>query len=173
MAYTGTGRPRGRPAKPTEVHRALGNPSRLSLPDAPGPGDGLPGVDGVPELPVLGERGSELWVELWTAGESWLSPTVDRPLIEMLCQAVDEAEELRVKLTTGEVDRFYVVANGQQVTHPYVNQLKDLRVQITAWLAALGFSPTDRARLGVGEVRRKDILDELAERRAEREKGTG
>lgn len=173
MAYTGTGRPRGRPAKPTEVHRALGNPSRLSLPDAPGPGDGLPGVDGVPELPVLGERGSELWVELWSAGESWLSPTVDRHVIEMLCQAADEAEDLRQKLTTGEVDRFYVIANGQHVTHPYVTQLKDLRVQMTAWLSALGFSPTDRARLGVGEVRRKDILDELAERRAEREKGTG
>jgi P27 family predicted phage terminase small subunit len=173
MAYVGTGRPRGRPAKPVEVHRALGNPSRLNLPDAPGPGEGLPGVDGVPVAPVLGDKGLELWTELWTAGRTWLSPTVDRVLIEMVCQAADEAEMLRVALASGEVDRFYVVSNGQQVTHPYVNQLKELRVQITAWLSALGFSPSDRVRLGLGEVRPADVLDELAKRRAEREKGTG
>jgi len=173
MGHNATGRPVGRPPKPLEAHRALGNPSRLPLPPAPGPGDGLPGVDSIPEAPVLGAKGLELWAELWTAGRTWLSPTVDRPLIEMVCQASDEAEGLRVALVTGEVDRFYVVANGQQVTHPYVNQLKDLRVQITAWLSALGFSPSDRVRLGLGEVRPADVLDELAKRRAQREKGSG
>jgi P27 family predicted phage terminase small subunit len=166
-----TGRPVGRPARPVEAHRALGNPSKLTLPPAPGPGDGLPGVDEIPDAPLLGDKGLFLWRELWSAGRSWLSPTVDRPLVEMLCQAADEAEGLRLALVTGEVDRFYVVANGQQVTHPYVNQLKDLRVQMTSWLAALGFSPTDRVRLGLGEVRPADVLDELSRRRVEREQG--
>jgi len=71
-------------------------------------------------------------------------------------------------LVTGEVKRHYVVPNGQHVTHPYVKQLQDLRVQMTAWLSALGFSPTDRARLGVGEVRESDMFDELQRRREAR-----
>jgi hypothetical protein len=49
-----------------------------------------------------------------------------------------------------------------------VKQLKELRVQMTGWLASLGYSPTDRARLGVGEVRQMDSLDELERRRQER-----
>jgi hypothetical protein len=86
----------------------------------------------------------------------------------MLCQAQDEAEDIRRLLASGEEERFYVVGNGQKVTSPLVSQLKDLRVQITAWLAALGYSPTDRSRLGLGEVRQQDALDELERRRQER-----
>jgi len=57
------------------------------------------------------------------------------------------------------------------VTHPMVNQLKELRVQMTTWLSAIGFSPSDRARLGLAEVRVRDELDELAQRRAQRATG--
>lgn len=89
-------------------------------------------------------------------------------MVELLCRAHDEAEEIRRAMQVGDVKRFYVVANGQHVTHPLVTQLKDLRTQMTAWLSALGFSPTDRARLGVGEVRQAGALDELEERRRAR-----
>jgi hypothetical protein len=88
----------------------------------------------------------------------------------MLCQAQDESEEIRRVLAIGEEKRYYVLSNGQQVTSPLVKQLKELRVQMTGWLAALGYSPTDRARLGVGEVRQTDALDELERRRQERRK---
>jgi phage terminase small subunit len=71
-------------------------------------------------------------------------------------------------LASGEVPRFYTLPNGSFVTHPVVQQLKDLRVQMTAWLAALGYSPSDRARLGLGEVRVSDVLDDLEARRKER-----
>jgi P27 family predicted phage terminase small subunit len=109
-----------------------------------------------------------LWERVWGAGRQWLSPDADYPLISMLCQAQDEAEDIRRLLASGEEERFYVVGNGQKVTSPLVSQLKDLRVQITAWLAALGYSPTDRSRLGLGEVRQQDALDELERRRQER-----
>ena len=166
---TATGRPKGRPTKPTEVKRLLGNPGKAKLPDAPIPGEGVT-VDGsIPKPPVLGQDGLDLWISIWTAGQNWLSPKSDVQLVTMLCQAFDEAEEIRRGIAIGEIKRFYVVGNGQQVTHPLVNQLKDLRVQITSWLSALGFSPTDRAKLGLVEVRQHDPLDELPRRREMRQ----
>jgi len=167
-----TGRPTGRPPKPVEVKRALGNPGRRALPDAPGPNEGLEPTRDIPTPPPLGADGIVMWETVWTAGKKWLSPDSDRSMIVMLCQAQDESEEIRRAMQVGDIRRFYVLANGQQVTHPLVNQLKDLRTQMTGWLAALGFSPTDRARLGLTEVRQSESLDELQRRRDERAKNT-
>jgi P27 family predicted phage terminase small subunit len=111
-----------------------------------------------------------MWNRVWSAGRQWLSPDSDYVLIAMLCQAQDEAEEIRRVLAIGAEKRYYTIANGQQVTSPLVKQLKELRIQITGWLASLGYSPTDRARLGLGEVRHSDALDELNRKRAERMK---
>ena len=165
---TPTGRPAGRPAKPIEAHRLAGNPSKKQLPAAPLPGEGLTGIEGVPTPPELNDAGLELWNRVWTAGRSWLSPDVDFQLIRMLCEAQDEHEDIRLKIASGEIERFYTTANGQMVTHPLVTQLGNLRAQMTAWLAAIGFSPSDRSRLGLAEVRVRDELDELQRRRAER-----
>ena len=96
----------------------------------------------------------------------------DSAIVTLLCQAHDEAEELRRALAIGEVPRMYQLPNGSKVTHPYVSQLKELRSQMTAWLAAIGFSPSDRSRMGLGEVRQADVLDQLEERRRERLNGT-
>lgn len=167
-----TGRPVGRPAKPVEQHRALGNPSHKPLPAAPLPGEGLPAVSGLPTPPPLGIDGRELWDQVWTAGSTWLSPNADAQIVTLLCQAHDEAEQIRRALAIGEVSRTYVLPNGSHVTHPLVNQLKELRSQMTAWLAALGFSPADRARMSLGEVRQSDVLDDLEKRRQERLNGT-
>ena len=163
-----TGRPSGRPAKPVEMKRATGNPGNRPLPDAPMPGAGLKPVDGVPTPPSLGVDGQTLWVHVWVAGKSWLSPDSDYTIIKMLCEAHDEHEEIRRALSTGVVERYYITNNGQIVTHPLVTQLGNLRSQMTAWLAAIGFSPADRSRLGLAEVRVRDELDELQRRRAER-----
>jgi P27 family predicted phage terminase small subunit len=165
---TPTGRPNGRPPKPTEQHRLNGNPSHKSLPDAPLPGEGLLSAKDIPSPPTLGIDGAELWEQIWTAGRLWLSPNSDAAVIKMLCQTVDEAESMRRALSIGEVPRYYRLPNGSFVTHPYVSQLRELRTQITSWLSSLGFSPADRARLGVGEVREYDPLDELEARRMER-----
>lgn len=167
-----TGRPSGRPAKPIEQHRALGNPSKKSLPEAPLPGKGLPAASAVPRRPSLGIDGAEMWDQIWNAGRGWLSPDSDAHVITLLCQAHDEAEQIRRSLAIGEVPRTYVLPNGSHVTHPLVSQLKELRSQMTAWLASLGFSPADRARLSLGEVRQNDALDELERRRMERLNGT-
>lgn len=163
-----TGRPEGRPAKPTEQKRLLGNPGHRPLPEAPMPETGLPAAKGIPAPPVLGIDGTRLWNHLWSAGKQWLSPDADTHIIELLCQAHDEASEIRRAIAIGEVPRFYKLPNGSFVSHPLVTQLQQLRSQSTAWLAALGFSPADRARLGLAEVRQSDALDELNARRASR-----
>ena len=163
-----SGRPVGRPSKPVEVKRALGNPGRRALPAAPMPGAGLAPALSVPVAPPLGVDGLDLWDRVWVAGRPWLSAEADYPLIVMLCQAQDEAESIRRALADGSEDRYYVASNGQKVTSPYVTQLKDLRAQITGWLSSLGYSPTDRSRLGLAEVRTANELDELQSRRIER-----
>lgn len=163
-----TGRPVGKPAKPVEVKRANGNPGGRPLPAAPMPGDGLPASTGVPVAPSLGDAGLALWSHVWSAGRRWLSPESDVTVVTMLCEAQDDYALIREQLSSGVVERFYQLPNGSFVTHPLVVQLKDLRVQMTAWLAAIGFSPADRARLGVGEVRVRDELDELQARREAR-----
>lgn len=163
-----TGRPMGRPAKPIEQHRLAGNPSKKNLPEAPQ--ETL--AAGMPTAPELGDAGLTLWNHVWTAGRAWLSPDSDFTIVRLLCEAEDEYVEIRAQLTSGAVERYYVTAAGQVVTHPLVTQLSNLRTQITAWLAAIGFSPSDRSRLGLSEVRVRDGLDELRARRVERPTGT-
>lgn len=167
-----TGRPNGRPPKPTEQKRATGNPGKRPLPSAPMPGEGLVSDGSIPTPPPLREDGLALWSHVWTAGRSWLSPDSDRTVVTLICQAQDEAEELRKGLNSGEFPRVYTHSNGAYVTSPYVTQLKELRTQLTAWLAAIGFTPSDRARLGLSEVRVRDELDELQKRRDARATGT-
>jgi hypothetical protein len=51
--------------------------------------------------------------------------------------------------------------------------LRELDRQIVSNLSLLGFTPSDRARLGVAEVKAKSKLEELMERRANREDARG
>jgi P27 family predicted phage terminase small subunit len=161
-----SGRPTGRPGKPVERHRSAG--TGRDLPDAPGVGEGLSGgvLPDVPES--LGVDGSALWNHVWEAGRQWLAVESDRTIVTLLCQAFDEHESLRRGLESGDLQRVYVHANGSPVTTPWVTQLKELRTQMTSWLAAIGFSPSDRSRLGLAEVRVRDELDDLTRRRNER-----
>ena len=168
-----TGRPTGRPAKPVEAQRALGNPGHRSIPAAPLPGEGIESNGTAPKVPAtLQQPGTDLWFQTWEAGRQWLAPQADYTTIQLLCEAFDEYVSIRNQFLTGEAERIYVTSNGSYVTHPYIGQMKDLRVQMTSWLASLGFTPSDRARLGLAEVRVRDELDELQRRRTERATGT-
>lgn len=163
-----TGRPVGRPAKPVERKRAAGNPGGRLLPDAPMPGQGFAAVEDVPEPSIeLGDAGRRLWDRLWVGSKSWLAPNVDETLLEKICTHEDEIAEYTAKLEAE--GRWYVTPNGQQNPHQAFTQRKKLQEEQTAWLAAFGQSPADRARLGLAEVRVRDELDELAQRKAARE----
>lgn len=168
MGAPKTGAKRGRPAKPTEVHRRNGNPSKKALPAAPVPATALEVValDSVPAEPVgFDPVASAVWVQLWRAGRKHLSNDSDFVLMSLLCTKVAERTQLAAWLAEDFSRRFYETANGQIVSHPAVKQIDQYDAQITSWLSMLGFSPSDRARLGLAEVRIADALDQFRQRK--------
>lgn len=171
-----TGRRNGRPPKPVEVHRRNGNPSKKRLPPAPGPGAGLVevGVGVVPVAPVgLGKVGVAAWVMLWSAGRAHLAEGHDSILVGLVCRGLNQIALLENFLGDDVGNRFYVTASGQILSHPAVKQIEVLDVHVTGWLSSLGFSPSDRARLGLQEVRTRNELDAYRERSERKRRGAG
>lgn len=161
----------GPPPKPVELKRRLGNPGKQRLPE---PLVVLPAAAlAVPEPPRgLLKFGKEAWTRFWRAGGAWLSPEADLTWLLLLCQAHDERGALRRVLR--REGHFTTGSRGQLVTHPAVGQLRALEVQITRWLALGGFTPADRSRLGLAEVRRVSRLEEFfAKQRAAESRPAG
>ena len=145
MTLPRKGRRTGPPPVPNEVARRRGNPSKKSLPK-----DGdlvlLPGSKEPPAPPLpLKARGKALWDLAWREAHYWLAPT-DVHALALLCQDIDEREDLRKDVT----------ASGDWRQR---SALRALDKQITDKLQLLGFTPADRTRLGVAEVRVEDDLE--------------
>jgi P27 family predicted phage terminase small subunit len=169
MPVAKTGRPNGRPPKPKEVHRRNGNPSKLNLGMQPMPESALALVDlsVIPQAPPsLGTVGSAYWGIFWTAGRRHLSELHDTPLMTRLCSNFDTIAELELWLGSDVERRWYTSPNGQIVTHPAVKQIDQMDAQNTAWMSLLGFTPSDRARLGLAEIRVANELDQFRQRKA-------
>jgi len=143
--------PMGRPPKPIEQKRALGNPGRRPLPQE-GSLVLLPSMYEIPEppRPLVTEAAKALWTRTWSMGQTWLSPQTDIELLLMTCEMVDERWNLRIKVL--------------QDNRPEERKgLRDLERQLVANLSLLGFTPTDRSRLGVAEVKKISKLEALRE----------
>jgi hypothetical protein len=69
----------------------------------------------------------------------------------MTCELLDERSQLRAQ-----------VMNNNRPDER--KALRDLDRQLVANLSLLGFTPTDRSRLGVAEVKRQSKLEELRSR---------
>jgi hypothetical protein len=146
----------GRPPKPIEEKRRLGNPGKRALPD----GASLTVLPGASEPPEprrpLGRHGRELWNEIWTSPAAWLAPGVDSEHVLVLCELLDERVALRATVLRAQ-DRHERRA------------LRALDTEYLGALADLGLNPVERARLGVAEVKKpSSTLDAIAERRAKR-----
>jgi hypothetical protein len=136
----------GRRPKPTEQKERLGNPGKRKLTKAE-----------VIALPVgspviepwrpLGEPGAALWNRVWTSGAAWLKPSIDGELTLMVCEMTDERVGLRTQVFQSADD--WRSRRG----------LRELDRQIASLLGQLGFSPTDRASLGVGEVKNHEFTE--------------
>jgi phage terminase small subunit len=84
-------------------------------------------------------------------------------LVGLVAVKVEEREAITLELERiGSTT--YKAPNGQTLSHPLVRQLNEVEVRLTAWLAALGCSPSDRSRLGP-EVLASRLPDELTEYR--------
>jgi hypothetical protein len=146
---------KGRPTKPLEQKRMLGNPGKRTLPKE-GELIQLDPIREIPEPPrPLGKYGLELWDRVWNMGSTWVSPTTDLELLLMTCEMIDERWNLRAT----------VLRDGDPKQR---RQLRYIEQAIVSNLSLLGFSPSDRTRLGVAEVKAKSKLEELMARRNER-----
>jgi len=121
----------------------------------------------VPEVPAsLREVGKTYWQVLWTGGRRHLSELHDAPLMGRLCHNFDTISDLEIWLGSDVTKRWYTSPNGQVVTHPAVKQIEQMDAQNTAWLSLLGFTPSDRARLGLAEIRVANELDAYRQRKS-------
>lgn len=143
----------GRPSKPIEQKRLLGNPGKRAL---PGNILAIPMVSEIPEpsRPLL-KYGQELWDKVWGMGASWISPNTDFEILLMTCEMIDERWNLRVKVMQTDDAR---LRRG----------LRELDRQIISNLSLLGFTPSDRSKLGVAEVKAMSKLDSLMARKEQR-----
>ena len=143
----------GRPPKPAEVKRATGR--------TPGTDSGgrklaelsvittLPMASNIPDVPAgLGDAGRELWNNAWSNAITWLSPDSDFRAIEHAANVADDLAAARAKYraTLEAADGRVLVALNKSYADA---------------LAALGFDPVSRSRLGVAEVKRVSALDQL------------
>ena len=144
----------GRPPKPTELKRALGNPGKRPLPD-PQTIVALPAITSIPETSrPLGSYGKQFWDRVWQMGSSWISSNTDYETMLMTAEMIDERWNLRVKVMT----------DGQPRDR---RALRDLDRAIQTQLASLGLTPADRSRLGVAEVKKMSKIAELRSMRNE------
>jgi len=145
--------PAGRPSKPIEQKRMLGNPGKRALPSN---ALEISMVTEIPEpsRPLL-KYGQELWDKVWGMGATWISPNTDSELLLMTCEMIDERWNLRIKVMQNDDPR---MRRG----------LRELDRQIVSNLSLLGFSPADRSKLGVAEVKAISKLEELQLRKEKR-----
>jgi len=139
------------PPKPVEQKRLLGNPGKKALPK------GLPMIAGgyVEPARPLDFAGMQLWRSAMTTGENWIARNSDTQLLLMTCEQMDRRTELMTQIVETQEWRLY-------------RALHDLEKMISQNLSLLGFTPSDRTRLGMAEVKTASKLDELMERKANR-----
>jgi P27 family predicted phage terminase small subunit len=146
------------PPKPTELKRKTGNPGKRALPKAANV-IALPQVtEVVPEH--LGVQGRELWLACRDKA-AWLAET-DKPTLLMLCEKWERRAELMARLSS-EDDVLYT-DKGYAYANPRVGMLSTMENEIAKLLSVLGFTPADRTRMGLAEVKARSKFEELRER---------
>jgi hypothetical protein len=144
----------GRPPKPTEQKRLIGNPGKRPLPDE-STAIALPGGYVAPLRP-LDEAGDSLWRAIFQKGELWISNRTDIHFLQMVCEQHDRRELLKSMLMA-DTENWRV--------H---RQLTDLENIITSNMGRLGLTPSDRTKLGYAEVKRRSKLEELQDKWSDR-----
>jgi hypothetical protein len=142
------------PPKPIEQKRLIGNPGRRPLPkDAVE----LPQLDMRPApLRPLGDTGTAFWDEAWNKGQLWLGRT-DAWLVQLTAEMLDERDELRVILAER-------VAKGDSDSWRDRRQLRDLERALISNLSLMAWTPVDRSRYGLAEVKAKSKLAEFMDK---------
>lgn len=134
------------PGKPAEIKRVLG--SRHYTPSA----SFVEAVSSIPEpLRRLDDSGFDLWRRAWSMAHGWLSLNSDVDLLLMTCEMLDERDSLRE----------YVFENPDAWRDRAA--VRELEKSIRSNLSLLGFTPTDRMKLGVQEIKAKTAMEQFQE----------
>lgn len=121
----------------------------------------LPQSDEIPPPPAtLRKAGSEAWQRIFI-NAAWVHRQTDYFIVKMLCEQLDEREQLREHLET-DPENWRVRAG-----------LRELEKQIISGLASCGLNPSDRARYGFAIVKTENKLEELLRRKREDEQERG
>jgi len=117
-------------------------------------------LEKVSSMPVplrrLGDSGLALWNRTWQMGQVWLSANTDIELLQMTCEQLDERDLLLE----------YVFENTDNCRFER-SALRELDKSIRTNLSLMGFTPTDRMKLGVAEVKRMSLIEEMMTRDVE------
>ena len=142
------------PPKPIEQKRLIGNPGRRPLPkDAVE----LPQLVSLPvPLRPLGVTGAAFWDEAWGKGQLWLGRT-DAWLVQLTAEMLDERDELRTLLAKR-------VADGDDDSWRDRRQLRDLERSLISNLSLMAWTPVDRSRYGLAEVKAKSKLADFMDK---------
>lgn len=142
------------PPKPIEQKRLIGNPGRRPLPkDAVE----LPQLVSLPvPLRPLGVTGAAFWDEAWGKGQLWLGRT-DAWLVQLTAEMLDERDELREILAER-------VANADKDSWRDRRQLRDLERSLISNLSLMAWTPVDRSRYGLAEVKAKSKLADFMDK---------
>lgn len=134
------------PGKPAEVKKKLGSRHYSE----PVTDIELVQPEAKPEpLRRLEESGLEFWDRVWNRGSLWISHRTDIELVQMVCEQLDERDSLR-SFVLENMDAWHERA-----------ALRQLEKDIASNLSSLGFTPADRTKLGLAEVKTQSKLQEL------------
>ncbi len=114
----------------------------------------------VPAPPVdLKDHGVIQWNKIWSAGMRWMHSEEDYHWVHIIARAYDQISEFQTRIEKdGLIVKGYA---GQDAAHPLIGEIRKCEMVIMKALSTLGFSPTDRARLGIKEIERQTKLNKL------------
>jgi P27 family predicted phage terminase small subunit len=145
--------------KPVEQKRALGNPGQRRLPDL----RHVVSMASAHLEPPLecGPAGAQVWSKVLSECR-WVGQS-DLLALQDLCVLVDERHVMREKVN---VEGLVLVSHtGSFQAHPLLSHIRDLTKQIHALFASMGLTPSDRGRIGLGEVQAQSKIEQLAAKR--------
>lgn len=139
------------PGKSAEVKKLIGSRAPEVTPAT------LLRVSHAPEpLRPLMQSGMELWERIWAMPETWINPSTDIEIFQMLCELIDERDIVRA----------YVLDNIE-AWHER-SALRELDKTIHRLMNDMFLTPSARQRAGLVEAKKESKLEELMARKAER-----
>lgn len=120
----------------------------------------------LPKVPKdLKAPGRKMWFQIWDNGP-WLHPEEDQWWVETAAKRQDMIEVFRAQV---EVDGLMIKNYaGADTSNPLLKEITECERIIMKCLSTLGFSPSDRARLGLAELKRQSGLADLQSRQHNR-----